>query len=71
MSRKNHTSPMDPMVSWWLCFLVKFEGVGGILGVASSSAAAVSNVINEEHAGCLGYTGDYTAQLYGDCDKPI
>lgn len=70
MSRKNHTSPVDPMVSWWLwdlgtCFLVKFEGV------SSSSAAAVSNVSNEEHPGCLGYTGGYTARLYGDCDKPI
>ena len=34
MNRKSISSPMDPMVSWWLwdlgiCFLVKFEGVGG------------------------------------------
>ena len=26
---------------------------------------------NEKNPGCLGYIGDYTTQLYGDCDKPL
>ncbi len=26
---------------------------------------------NEKNTGCLGHLGDYTAQLYGDYNKPI
>ena len=26
---------------------------------------------NEKNLGCLGYIGDYTTQLYGDCKKPL
>ena len=28
-------------------------------------------VSNEKNPGCLGYIGDYTAQLYGDYNKPL
>ena len=26
---------------------------------------------NEKNPGCLWYIGDYTTQLYGDCNKPL
>ena len=26
---------------------------------------------NEKNTGCLGYIGDYTTQLYRDCNKPL
>ena len=26
---------------------------------------------NEKNLGCLGYIGDYTTQLCGDCNKPL
>ena len=27
--------------------------------------------LSEKYHGCLGYIGDYTTQLYGDCIKPL
>ena len=42
-----------------------------INSVSSDECVLERNMSNEKNPGCFGYIGDYTAQLYGDYNKPL
>ena len=46
-------------------------GLGAIISAVDSVVVLPGEQLTKRVPGCLGYIGDYTAQLYGDCKKPL